>query len=95
MFNEKVLYSRVDQTYRNSLRDLGRDADGKIGNLICGHSLESPYSVLFLLRRDRIIRTLSLQWEDRVLIGRIEDWALIQAKLRMEEEGINLDYKVD
>jgi len=30
-----------------------------------------------------------------VLMGRIEDWALIQAKLRMEEEGINLDYKVD
>ena len=26
---------------------------------------------------------------------RIEEWALVQAKLRMEEDGINLDYKVD
>ena len=30
-----------------------------------------------------------------VLIGRIQDWAVIQAKLRMQEEGISLDYKVD
>ena len=30
-----------------------------------------------------------------VLMGRLQDWAVIQAKLRMEEEGISLDYKVD
>jgi hypothetical protein len=30
-----------------------------------------------------------------LLIKRIEEWALVQAKLRMEEDGINLDYKVD
>jgi hypothetical protein len=29
------------------------------------------------------------------LTGRIEEWALVQAKLRMQEDGINLDYKVD
>jgi hypothetical protein len=29
------------------------------------------------------------------LFFRIEEWALIQAKLRMEEDGVNLDYKVD
>ena len=30
-----------------------------------------------------------------VLIFRIQEWALVQAKLRMEEDGVNLDYKVD
>ena len=31
----------------------------------------------------------------QTLTGRIEEWALVQAKLRMQEDGINLDYKVD
>lgn len=30
-----------------------------------------------------------------VHVSRIEDWALVQAKLRMEEDGISLDYKID
>ena len=59
-----------------------------------GCSLESPYLVLFSLQRDLNIRIL-VPFVDFVLMGRIEEWALVQAKLRMEEEGISLDYKVD
>ena len=39
--------------------------------------------------------TYSLFIVEIVLMVRIEDWAVIQAKLRMQEEGISLDYKVD